>query len=340
MPRLNKKVVFLTVLISFTAVFLTLYFKKPPQAVGVLEWNVSFSQKFASSLGLDWQKTYLSILDELKPRKIRLPVYWDVIEEEKNNFNFADYDFMMNESDKRGVQTILVVGKRTPRWPECHEPDWNKELNSADSRGKLLSAVTETVNRYKNKDNLSTWQVENEPFLPYFGECTKPDGKLLDEEIALVKSLDPKRPIMVTDSGELSFWVSAASRADIFGTTMYRTVWSRFLSPYVGYITYPLPPKFFWFKSNLTNLIIGENKPIVVSELQAEPWSFGSLPELSAEEQAKSMTIEKFRENINYAEKAGFPEVYLWGAEWWYFMKEKNGDNSFWNEARRIISAD
>ncbi len=338
MPRLKKRIVFLIIVASFASFILALSFKKPPQSTGVKEWSVSFSQKFASSLGLDWQKTFLSILDELKPAKVRLPVYWDIIESKKDELSFADYDFMMGELKKRGVPVVLVVGKRTPRWPECHEPVWNKGLSREDSKKELLSAITETVIRYKNDENLRAWQVENEPFLPYFGECPKPDGKLLDEEIALVKSLDPNRPVMVTDSGELSLWIQAFSRADVFGTTMYRTVWSRLISPYVGYVTYPLPPKFFWFKANLVNLMTGENKPIIVSELQAEPWSSGSLNELAMEEQAKSMTLEKLKENIDYAEEVGFPEVYIWGAEWWYFMKEKNGDPSFWDEAKRILS--
>jgi len=36
-------------------------------------------------------------------------------------------------------------------------------------------------------------------------------------EIALVRAKDPSRKVIVTDSGELSFWISAAKRADILG---------------------------------------------------------------------------------------------------------------------------
>ena len=70
--------------------------------------------------------------------------------------------------------------------------------------------------------------------------------KLLDYAILDI-DIDKDREIMITDSGELSIWLPAVKRADVFGTTMYRIVWSEKISKYFGYIKYPLPPRFFWF---------------------------------------------------------------------------------------------
>ena len=137
---------------------------------------------------------------------------------------------------------------------------------------------------------------------------------------------------MVTDSGELSIWVRAAKRADVFGTTMYRIIHK---NP-IGYFKYPLPPKFFWLKANITHLFF-PGKPIVVSELQAEPWGPKLIYDLTLEEQEKSMSLAQFHENIEYAEKVGFPEYYLWGAEWWYWLKIKHNRPEFWEAAKVIF---
>lgn len=330
----NRAIACVIILAGFAA----LWFLRPPQATGDIVWGVTFSHTFAEHLGLPWRETYIAILDDLGARNIRIPVYWTEIERAQGVYDFSDYDWMMDEAEKRNAQITLVVGQRVPRWPECHVPQWAKRLSPEERNTSLRYAITEIVARYKNNSALVRWQVENEPFLPHFGECPPPDAKDLDAEIALVRFLDPNRPIIVTDSGELSVWVSAYKRADIFGTTMYRTVWSSLLSPTLGYITYPLPPKFFWLKANIMRAIYG-NKPIIVSELQTEPWGpeFFRIAKMTREERAFSMTPERFSDNIAYARSAGFSEVYLWGVEWWYFLKVREGDSSYWDSAGAII---
>ena len=55
------------------------------------------------------------------------------------------------------------------------------------------------------------------------------------------------------------------------------------------------------------------------------------------EEQLKAFDINQFKENIEYAEEVGFERNYLWGPEWWYWMKEK-GHPEFWEEAEKLFS--
>lgn len=335
------KTISVSFLIFLIFIFISIYIlavKRPVSAKGEITWGVTFSQTFSRELGLDWKKVYIEILDDLKPSIIRLPVYWPEIEKEKGKYTFDDYDFMMNEAEKRNIAVTLAIGMRVPRWPECHIPNWAKDFKRPKMEKNLLDAITKIVNRYKDRKNLYLWQVENEPFLIYFGECPFPKTEFLDTKINLVKTLDPGRLIMVTDSGELSVWLPAAKRADVFGTTMYRTVWSKNLSKYFGYITYPLPPRFFWIKANLVELFYGD-KHIVVSELQAEPWSPGyTLNKLPEKESLKSMSIDKFYKNIEYAKKVGFNEVYLWGVEWWYWKKENN-NASYWQAAKELFAS-
>jgi len=48
------------------------------------------------------------------------------------------------------------------------------------------------------------------------------------------------------------------------------------------------------------------DKPIIVSELQAEPWGPKLLYELPLDEQKKTMTIEQFNDNINMPKPLAF----------------------------------
>ncbi len=322
-------------LLVFILIILGLSLKKPNGITSDIKWGVTFSKRYSEYLGLDWKETYVAILDEIKPSVIRLPVYWTDIEKKEGVITFEDYDFIMNEADRRGIGITIAVGKRLPRWPECHVPKWAKGMSKVEIQKRANKMIIETVDRYKNLNNLKSWQVENEPFLPFFGECPSVDAKGLDEEIKIVKFLDPNTPVIVTDSGELSIWLRAVKRADIFGTTMYRIVWSKKFSPYLGYIKYPLPPKFFWLKANISQLVYGD-KPLIVAELQAEPWGATSA-KMTKKEQEKTMSIKHFNDNIKYARKVGFGEVYLWGAEWWYMMKTEKNQPEFWNAAKEVM---
>lgn len=298
-----------------------------------IDFGISFSQYFAEKMELDWQKMYLTILDDLGVKKIRLVAYWPDIEPEPNRFSFEDLDWQISEAKKRDVQAILVIGQKVPRWPECHIPEWAAELSQEEKQQEILSMLSEIVNRYQDNETIWAWQVENEPFLKSFGECPKLDKDFLDEEIALVRELDPgKRPVILTASGELSSWTQPASRANILGTTLYRIVWSDLLE---RHFQYPIPPVFYYKRAKLTKLFTGVDR-IIIIELQAEPWSHRMIYETSPEEQSQSMDLEKFKGIIEYTQQTGFDEAYLWGAEWWYWLKEKHNDDSLWQEAKKL----
>jgi hypothetical protein len=297
-----------------------------------LEYGITFSKKQTESLGLDWREVYLAALDELGVKKIRLPAYWDEVEKNGDEFFWDDLDWQIAEAKEHGAEIILAVGGRLPRWPECHFPGWAEGLTKKEREAKILSYIEKVVSRYKENKSIAAWQVENEPFLAHFGDCPEVDGKFLDKEIALARSLDA-RPIVVTDSGELSVWIPAARRADIFGTTMYSDTYSRHLK---RYIHYPIAPGFFRFKKNITRLFAKPDKWVVI-ELQAEPWGPVPYQNLSKEERDRTMNLEKFRKIIEFARLSGFKEFYLWGVEWWYWEREANGDGQLWEEAKKLF---
>ncbi|OGF25701.1 hypothetical protein A2303_06900 [Candidatus Falkowbacteria bacterium RIFOXYB2_FULL_47_14] len=297
-----------------------------------LEYGVTFSKKQALTLNLDWRKLYSDVLGDLGVRRLRLPAYWDEIENFDGQYDWTDLDWQIDEAEKAGAEVILAVGGRLPRWPECHFPVWAKALPKAEREARILSYLEKTILRYLDRDIIVAWQVENEPFLSHFGDCPKLDESFLDKELALVKKYDD-RPIVVSDSGELSIWIPAARRADIFGTTMYRDTYSEHLK---RYIHYPITPGFFRLKKNLAGLFAHPEKWIVI-ELQAEPWTPVPYHLATQEERDRTMNLQKFREILEFSRQSGFREFYLWGVEWWYWEKTINNNDDLWNEARGLF---
>ena len=224
------------------------------------------------------------------------------------------------------------LGMKTPRWPECHIPDWAKSLDKTQQQEKVLKMLEKIVSRYKDSQTIKYWQVENEPFLSIFGICPKLDPYFLTSEVALVKDLDPTRKVIVTDSGELSLWYQAAREGDIFGTTLYRDIYQKRF----GYVTYPIGPNFFKMKELWTRTLTDQEHFIVI-ELQAEPWANGWVKNVPLEEQFITMNEKKLVENVTYARRVGFEEIYLWGVEWWYWLKVEKDYTALWDTGKDLF---
>lgn len=295
--------------------------------------GTTFSARYASDIGLDWRQAYLAMLDELNMKHIRIPVYWDLVEKEEGVYDFSDLDWQLEKARQKDAKIILAIGRKVPRWPECFIPAWTGE-DTAVQKEKLLRFEEVVVSRYKNDHpEIAYWQVENEPFLD-FGICAPVDNAdLVDSEIAKVKSIDASRPILVTDSGELSLWVNAAKRGDIFGTTMYREVYTeRF-----GHWRYPIGPNFFKLKRLIIQLFAKQDNAIVI-ELQGEPWLRGWTTSFPVEDQLASMDAQTLNDNVEFAKKTGMREIYVWGVEWWYWMKTAKDNPTLWDQAKNIYT--
>ncbi len=315
------------VIIAAFVVFWVLRANAPANG-GKITWGVSFSGAYAGYFDLDWRQTYTDILDDLKVRALRIPAYWEEIEPSRGNYQFADLDWQLLEAKKRNAFVILAIGRKLPRWPECHLPEWAKKLNEEEQDRAALAYLAKVVSRYKSYSSIRYWQVENEPFFPFGEKCKTISRDFLKKEIALVKSLD-NRPVVITDSGELSSWIGTASLADILGISMYRVSWNKLF----GYLFYPVFPAFYRERANLIKYLVSD---VIVTELQVEPWAPTDIKFLPLEEQYKSMNLERFRDNIEFARRAGFTEVYLWGVEWWYWLKVR-GNDTFWNESKKLF---
>lgn len=289
-------------------------------------YGVTFSTQYAKSLGLDWKQAFSATLDDLHVRRFRIPVYWDDVEAKRGTEDWSDADWMLDQAASSGAQVILAVGRKTPRWPECHVPAWANGLDETAQRQEVLRFLKDEIEHFKGDPAIKVWQVENEPLFQ-FGKCPPPDRDFLKQEIALVRGLD-FRPIMETDSGELSTWIRTGSLADILGISMYRLVWNK----YLGELYWPVSPIFYADRMNLVSPVV---KKVVISELQAEPWFSKPPDKTPLDEQFAQMDADRLRGNAEFAASTGASEIYLWGVEWWYWLKTQ-GHDELWQAAREL----
>lgn len=298
--------------------------KIEPQKMGV-----TYSVVFADQLGLHSDQVFAALMDEVGVKRFRLPVYWSMVEAEDNNYDWSRYDRLLDAAEQReGIEITLAIGRKVPRWPECFIPGWVFLLSDEKQDEALLDYMREAVNHFKGYDVITRWQVENEPFLA-FGECPHPSLNLFREELNMVRMLDD-RPIQVTTSGEQEPWLDTAMNADIVGVSLYRLVWSDFF----GFAFYPFSPAYYRIKAAATSPFADE---VIISELQAEPWFTEPIEQIPIEDQYKIFDVKALEGNLDFAKRTQLDEVYLWGAEWWYYMKE-NGDNRHWEAVKEIFS--
>lgn len=323
-----------TVGLLAVAVVMYLAYKPVPDTI---TYGMSFNTDYARELGLDWQDTYDAIVDDLGVRHLRLAAHWPMIEPENDTYNFTELDYQINKAQTVGAQVVLAVGRRLPRWPECHIPSWTKELDNTEVQAELLEYMTAVVTRYRDNPAVVMWQVENEPFLKVFAyeHCGDLDIDFLDKEIALVRSLDSnERPILVTDSGNLGLWYPAYKRGDVFGTSVYVYFWN----PELGQFRTVLPAWAYRVKERLASLVFGR-KPTVLIELSAEPWLITPVAETDLSVQFSRMDLHKFNDILEYARETRYDRQYLWGAEWWYWLL-KQGHPEMWERGRLLYQSE
>jgi hypothetical protein len=298
-----------------------------------ITYGMSYNVPYVLELGLNPDEVFDAYLYDLKVRHLRMSAHWTLIEPKKDTYDFAWMDKDLKNAEGVHADVIFGVGRRLPRWPECHVPVWAKTMTWDDQKKEILQYIEAVVTRYKGSPAITYWQVENEPYLGVFATeyCGKLDESFLEEEIALVKRLDPSRQILVTDSGNLGTWNGAYSQGDLFGTSVYVYFWN----PELGQFKTLLPPWFYRAKERLMSLIHGK-KDTVLIELSLEPWLLEPVVDVPIETQYSRMDIAKVNEIIAYAHDTRYEKQYLWGGEWWYWLMKK-GYPEMWERGKELF---
>ncbi len=298
--------------------------------------GVTFIADYASYLGTDPHANLTAILDDLHVKHLRLVSYWSDIQPTKDQYDFSELDWEMQQAQSHDAKVSLSLGLRQPRWPECHAPSW---VNTAASENtwepQLNTYITAVVDRYKNNPALQSYQLENE-FFNTFGSCNNYDAGRLHEEMALVKKLDPNHPIIVSRSDNYVGFSLRKPLPDIVGISVYRHVWTT--NVVHSYFTYPFPSWYYAFLAGAEQILTG--KPSVIHELQAEPWppNGQDILHTSLAEQSKTLDVTKLKATAKFAQQTGIRNIDYWGAEYWYYRMTVLHDPSVWNEAKQILA--
>lgn len=313
-------------------------------AYGVAAWYKStqpaqipaatFVPDYARYLGLDPQKT-LSALGDIGVKHFRLVGYWSDIESTKGSYDFTDLDWQFAYAEKHHAKISLSIGLRQPRWPECHAPDWvDIKKPASDWQPALEKFMAAVINRYKNSPALESYQLENE-FFNKFGDCYDSSRERLVSEYNLVKKLDPTHKVIITRSNKYPNMPTGQPRPDVFGEEIYHKVW---WPPGNRYFTYPIPSWYYSFLAGATKIATGRDS--ILTEVQAEPWlkPGESLFTTSLKQQDETFSADIFKQNIKLAEDSGLKIAYYWGASYWYYRWQVQGDKSVWNVARDLFS--
>lgn len=297
-------------------------------------FGVSFSLHRCSELGLDPEKVLTMAIKELGFKRFRLMSYWNIHEQKPGNYDFTELDWQMDLVAKHGGKVSLCIGKRQPRWPECHMPDWAQKLNQPEWYAALYKYIEVVVKRYKSHPALASWQLENEALLKSFGYC--PDGDYshsrLQNEYKLVKKLDSKHPVVMTLSDSWGVpW--RAPKPDLYAMSLYRYT----MNKNGKYVASRHPAWFYRLRAKAINIL--KQRSVFIHELQTEPWFSKAIGDVPVNDQLDRMDPKTIRQIVQFAEDTNLQPVDLWGLEWWYWLKHTHHRPEAWDTIKTIVRA-
>lgn len=138
------------------------------------------------------------LLEELGVSIIRVDFSWTFIEENEGVFDFERFDYLVKESQKRGIEILAVLGY-SPDWTGA---SWN---NPPPDEKAFLEYVKATVSRYK--DSVKYWEFWNEPDSFFYWQPQdrmKTYTRLLKKIYPAIKSINPESSVLLgglTQSG-------------------------------------------------------------------------------------------------------------------------------------------
>src|SRR5690606_1853571 len=223
--------------------------------------GTTYSHREINYLKLDQNQSFLELLD-LKFDVIRLCAYWSEIEKVNGAYNFQILTNMLDTCEQRQQKVLLVVGMKSPRWPEYFIPGWIQAASVEQARSHASMFIQQAVQHLQKYSCIVAWQVENEPLDPSGPQKWNIPLSILEEEVALVKQLDPDRPV------HLTAWGNELTRRQTFAQITE-------IADSIGLDLYYKVPQTRWMYSGpkdsdktLKLMIQNANKPVWITELQ------------------------------------------------------------------------
>ena len=118
-------------------------------------WGVTFSSKFSKELNSDWQKNFETVLNDLRPKKVRVVAYWDEIGAAENNFNFTGNK---NENLYMDRLVLLYIGNLTKMLLDSFfkfliRQEQEKKISSPNKN--KLKEINDKIKKLKEKNILN-----------------------------------------------------------------------------------------------------------------------------------------------------------------------------------------
>lgn len=297
--------------------------------IDATRFGVSFSVKQCRKFQVNPVATLDWLVNEAGFRRFRLMSYWNEHEPNPGQYDFAALDKQLEQVAKVGGTVTMCLGARQPRWPEFHWPDWAWNAPKEERTKALLNYVKVVVERYKNNPLIVSWQLENEALLTSFGEKIEIDRPRLRAEFALVKQLDPSRPVIMSTSAAWGIPIIGPI-PDISAFSFYLIRWHK-----GKYTTTYHAPWIHRIRAALIRLIW--HKPSFIHELQMEPWGPKDIWEMTPQQQDESMGPTQIAKNFAAGRSTKLYPLDLWGGEWWYWRQATLQDLSTWQAVSQEI---
>lgn len=322
------------------------------------EYGFSYSFENAAWYGLDPKGAYQQLLDCCGFSWVRVPFYWNG-KSSRGAGNIDDLEFAITEAKKRNIKVVVALGLKTPYYPEYHLPkkiaeklEFGQTIDINHLVAKDVLAIDrQLVTELSKHDNVSYWQVENEPFLANINNW-KIDKSLVEAEVETVRLADSgKRPIILTHVGPSAFdnkWkklVPILKPGDVLGVNAYfKTQGVNLIAFSIGAkkLEIPWPEGFVWpvqswvffspnfegMRKSLGNSGIG----LWVMEMQADPY-VRTLDD--ANRAQHSFSASEVKKAAKFLRQSRIKSIGFWGAPFWLY-REKLGDSSWKNSVLEI----
>ncbi len=300
---------------------------------------------------------------------VRLGAYWNRIEPRPGVFDPRELDRALELVEGAGKRVLLAVGAvKTFGYPELFVPA--HRLSSPIPEGSLVTTsshpelaeaaqtfVRQVVERYRGRSCIWAWQVENEAVDPLGMEHSwRLTREFVTAEVAVVRGLDPSRPILMNGFVPLSTlgrvtqaWrtraegdslAAALEIADWVGLDIYSRIATFSTADHALYLDGDALPwnrvRWRWMAK------MAKGRPLLVTEGQAEPWEGEPVPPDPVGRVPYSCPPERLILNYNRAlgPPGGGPLVsayIFWGWEYW-LRREASGDRSYLGAIDRVLA--
>jgi hypothetical protein len=315
------------------------------------EFGVNFSCKRAEFFGQDCITALETVLDGLGVRLVRLSVYWSDVEDRPGTYDWRSIDGQLDVILARGARAVVSIGAKAQRYPEYWFPTWLRlsanippDVMPEDHPlvhqylFPYLEAATRHVGAHPAVEAI---QVENEPFVHFKGHANgwRFRKEFVARELETVRAADGGvHRLVLSHASWLRrdvTWKWMLDQADVVGQSVYtkrqRGPWRwLYIFPYrIGPFTPYLPGQ--------AREAGRRNKELWIAELQAEPYE---RPDVDVRTQPlpaiPSFSVRWLHDNLRLARRSGATRVYVWGVEWWLYLRDTRGDGELWELGKTL----